>query len=176
MSMLAGAAHAAEGGGGLPQLDASTYSSQLFWLALSVLALYFMLSRLVLPRISEILSTREQTIAGDLDRAQEFHDRARNLEEETAKQREETRAEAQRIAAAARDDAMKVVAAEQEAAERRLEEAARLGEERIRGIRNAALEDVTAVARELAGAVASEILQRPADGARVRDAVRARLA
>lgn len=174
MNPFVGSAHAAEGSG-LPQLDVGTYPSQLFWLLLSVLVLYFLLSRLVLPRISEILKTREQTIAGDLDRAQAFHDRAQNLREEIERQRAETRAEAQKIAAESREATMQEIAAEQEAAEKRLDEAATRGEERIRAIRDAAVEDVGAVARDVAGALVVEILKRPADGARVQSAVQARL-
>lgn len=174
MNPFVGSAHAA-GGGGLPQLDVETFPSQLFWLALSVLVLYFLLSRLVLPRISEILTTREQTIAGELDRAQAFHDRAQKLREEAEQQRAQTRAEAQKIAAASREETMKVIASEHKAAEQRIEETAQQGEERIRAIRDAAVEDVGRVAREVAEALIAEILKRPADSDWVRNAVQSRL-
>lgn len=174
MNPFVGSAYAA-GGGGLPQLDTSTYVSQVFWLVLSVVALYFLLSRLVLPRISENLKTREQTIVGDLDRAKAFHDRAQKLREEIERQRAETRVEAQKIASASREAAMREIAAEQEAAEQRLDEAARKGEERLRAIRDAAAEDAGAVARDVAGALVAEIMKRPADDSRVRSAVQARM-
>ena len=48
------AAAAGEGGGGMPQFNPEFYSSQLFWLAVSFIALYLLLSRVALPRIGEV--------------------------------------------------------------------------------------------------------------------------
>jgi len=67
---LAGAAlAAAEGGGGLPQLDARTYPSQIFWLIVSFALLYRLLKTKAIPRIADILETRQDRIGADLDRA-----------------------------------------------------------------------------------------------------------
>ena len=60
---------AAEHGGGLPQLDAATFPSQIFWLIVSFGALYWLFSRKALPRVGEILEARQERIAADLDRA-----------------------------------------------------------------------------------------------------------
>jgi F-type H+-transporting ATPase subunit b len=54
----------------VPQLDVSTFSSQIFWLIICFATLYFLLSRRALPRISEILEARQDRIAADLDQAQ----------------------------------------------------------------------------------------------------------
>lgn len=54
----------------MPQLDVSTFSSQIFWLIICFATLYFLLSRRALPRISEILEARQDRIAADLDQAQ----------------------------------------------------------------------------------------------------------
>jgi F-type H+-transporting ATPase subunit b len=64
-------AFAAEGGAEpkMPQLDFSTFSTQIFWLAVSFAILYFLMSRLALPRISESVERRHKRIEGDLDRA-----------------------------------------------------------------------------------------------------------
>ena len=59
----------AQSGSKLPQLDASTYEEQLSWLFLTFVVFYFIVSRLVLPKISSVLETREEMIASDLDTA-----------------------------------------------------------------------------------------------------------
>ena len=66
------AAHS--GGGGLPQLDAHTFAPQLFWLVLTFVALYFILSKVALPRIGEVLEERADRIARDLGAAQRLKD------------------------------------------------------------------------------------------------------
>lgn len=58
-----------EGGAGMPQLDASTYISQIFWLIVAFGTLYYLLKTKALPRVAEILETRQDRIANDLDRA-----------------------------------------------------------------------------------------------------------
>jgi F-type H+-transporting ATPase subunit b len=54
----------------VPQLDVSTFSSQIFWLIICFGTLYWLLSRRALPRVSEILEARQDRIAADLDQAQ----------------------------------------------------------------------------------------------------------
>jgi F-type H+-transporting ATPase subunit b len=54
----------------VPQLDVSTFSSQIFWLIICFTTLYLLLSRRALPRVSEILEARQDRIAADLDQAQ----------------------------------------------------------------------------------------------------------
>lgn len=56
----------------MPQLDVSTFASQIFWLIVCFGALYYLLSRRALPRVSEILEARQDRIAADLDQAQQL--------------------------------------------------------------------------------------------------------
>ncbi|MGH6912679.1 MAG: F0F1 ATP synthase subunit B' [Geminicoccaceae bacterium] len=74
----------------MPQIDVSTFASQIFWLILAFAALYWLLSRKALPRVAEILEARQDRIAADLDRAQ----RLRREAEEALKEYEETLARA----------------------------------------------------------------------------------
>ena len=53
----------------MPQLDFSTFVSQLFWLFLSLSFLYLILSRIALPRISDVIEERKDIIAQDIDKA-----------------------------------------------------------------------------------------------------------
>ena len=57
---------------GLPQLNVSTYSSQIFWLIISFVLLYILMSKMALPRVSEVLELRESEINGNLERAEKF--------------------------------------------------------------------------------------------------------
>ena len=51
-----GAAGHAESAGGMPQLDFSTFPNQIFWLLVTLVVIYFVLSRIALPRIAAVLS------------------------------------------------------------------------------------------------------------------------
>jgi F-type H+-transporting ATPase subunit b len=54
----------------MPQLDATWFASQIFWLIIAFATLYYLLSRKALPRLAEILEARQDRIAADLDEAE----------------------------------------------------------------------------------------------------------
>ena len=54
----------------MPQFDPSTFSSHLFWLVISFVALYWVVSKFAIPRIADILEQRERVVQDDLDRAE----------------------------------------------------------------------------------------------------------
>ena len=57
---------------GMPQLCTDWASNQIFWLVVTLVAIFFVLSRLALPRISAVLSERQGTITNDLAAARSF--------------------------------------------------------------------------------------------------------
>ena len=60
----------------MPQLDSTWFASQLFWLFLCFTFLYVLLSRLVLPPLQKVISSRKNVIDGDLSVAQELKSQA----------------------------------------------------------------------------------------------------
>ena len=66
--------HAPAGAHGrsFPPFDATTFASQLLWLAIVFVALYLLMSRLALPRVSAIIAARQGRIAGDLAEAEKL--------------------------------------------------------------------------------------------------------
>ena len=53
----------------MPQLDFSTFPSQIFWLAVIFVLLYLLMARVALPRVSAMIDARKARIEGDLERA-----------------------------------------------------------------------------------------------------------
>jgi F-type H+-transporting ATPase subunit b len=62
-------AFAAESGG-MPQLDPEFWISQIFWLTLTFGILYIILSKLILPKISENLESRKSQILENIEAAE----------------------------------------------------------------------------------------------------------
>ncbi|MEO0829554.1 MAG: F0F1 ATP synthase subunit B' [Pseudomonadota bacterium] len=172
---LADAAGVAESGGaGMPQLDFSTFPNQIFWLIVTLLAIYYILSRIALPRIASVLAERNGTITNDIAAAEELKLKAVEAEEAYEKALSDARAEAQKIAEEARaaaqadlDDA--IAKADAEIAARAAESEARIAE-----VRSGALESIKEVAEETASALVGS-LGSDVDSARVQAAVAARM-
>ena len=61
----------AEAAVGMPQLDFSTWPNQIFWLLVTLVVIYFVLSKIALPRIGAVLADRKSTITNDLAAAEE---------------------------------------------------------------------------------------------------------
>ena len=55
---------------GMPQFNANTFPSQIFWLVLSFVLLYLFTSFLILPRVRDNLRLRKNKISNDLERAE----------------------------------------------------------------------------------------------------------
>jgi F-type H+-transporting ATPase subunit b len=82
---------------GMPQLDVQTFAPQLVWLAIAFLVLYFVMSRLAVPRIADTLARRQAKIQGDLDAAEKANEETRALVAVYEKRLADAREEARRM-------------------------------------------------------------------------------
>lgn len=159
---------------GMPQLEFGTFPNQIFWLVIALVAIYFILSRVALPRIAGIIADRQDTITNDIAAAEELKLKAKDAEAAYEKALADARAEATRIAnetrAAMQAELDEAIAnADAKIAERTAE-----SEKEIAAIRASALESVEAVAKDTAGTLVAALGGR-ADEARINAAVDARL-
>ena len=179
-SLFAMAASAAGDGaehakGGLPQLNVETFPSQIFWLVVSIVVLFYLMSKIALPRIASVLEERADAIADDLDRAEEFKRKAAEAEEAYQKALADARAKAQEIAAETRAEIQKDIDAAMAKADAEISARSAESEKRIREIRDSAMQAVEEVATDTAGAVIDAVLPDAMDAEAIKAAVRTRL-
>lgn len=144
----AAAGHGAEAAG-MPQLDFATFGNQIFWLLVALAAIYWILTRIAIPRISGVLADRQGTMTGDLMAAEEFKLKAKEAEAAYDQALADARAEANKIVAANRAEIQKdldvaITKADAEIAARSAE-----SEKRINEIRAGAVEAAGQVARDV---------------------------
>lgn len=140
--------------GGMPQLDFSTWGNQIFWLVLTLIVIYFVLSRIALPRIAAILAERQGTITSDLAAAEDLKAKAEEAEAAYEKALIDARAEAHRIVAEAKAEIQGDLDAAMAKADAEIAAKAAESEKAIAEIRAGALEAV----REVASDTAQEIV------------------
>ena len=103
----------------MPQFDPNTFSPQIVWLTITFVTLYLLMSRLILPRLTGILSQREDRIDGNLQRAEALKEEAAQVLAGYQKAIADARAQAQgALARAAADIAAETAAREAEFAKR----------------------------------------------------------
>ena len=65
---------------GMPQLDFSNFDNQAFWLAVFLVAVFIVIRILVMPRMEATLTNRRKIIEEDIQEAEEFRDKALEIE------------------------------------------------------------------------------------------------
>ena len=175
---VAGAADAAHGAAasapGMPQLDFATFGNQIFWLLVVLAVIYWVLSRIALPRIGGVISDRQGAITGDLMAAEEFKLKAKEAEAAYDKALADARTEAQKIVAANKAEIQKELNAAIAHADSEIAARAAESEKRIGEIRASAVEDARSVARDVTAALV-ENFGGSADQKLVNEAVDQRL-
>ncbi|WP_299146953.1 F0F1 ATP synthase subunit B' [uncultured Tateyamaria sp.] len=159
---------------GMPQLDVSTFENQIFWLLIALVAIYFVLSRVALPRIAGILAERQGTITNDIAAAEDL--KARALEAEAAYDNalSDARAEAQRIAGETKAAIQADLDVAIEKADAEIAAKAAESEKAIAGIRAGAQEAIKEVAKDTAKEIVAH-LGGKADARSITTAVTSRM-
>jgi len=153
------AADAGHGGAGVfPPFDPDTFGSQLLWLAITFGILYYMLSKVILPRIGSILETRSDRIEQDMaeaERLKEETDKAIAVYEQSLA---DARNKAHAIAQTARDkskaESDQAIARVEADLAKKLEKA----EQEINAIRVEAMASVNDIAAEATEAIVKTLI------------------
>jgi len=161
-------------GGGhskFPPFDPSTFAPQLVWLAIAFGALYFMMSRMALPRVASVLSERRERVQRDLAEAERLKAETDAALAAYEKSLADARGKAQGMAKDMRDR----IATETDRERRRVDDAnaAKLAETeaRIADTKARALASVDSLAAETAGAIVERLIGQSVSPDDVRQAV-----
>ena len=156
----------------MPQLDPSTFGTQLFWLGICFVALYGVMALIVLPRISSTLQARAAQLDDDLAEAEALREKA----EMALAAYEEALAEARSRALTLAQDMRAEVQAETDrqkaALDAKLAEQAQAAEVAMTKARDAAMDGLSDAASALVGDVMDAIGTVKADDAAVAKAVK----
>jgi len=134
---------------GLPQLDITTWPNQLFWLVVTFGIGYVIMSRMITPRIGNVLEQRGRTIQNNLTRAKEAEADAQAMKQEFEASLDDARAKA----SDASQKAMAEAKANAEAAEAelsaKLTKKTKTAETKLSKVRDEALANINDVASEV---------------------------
>jgi F-type H+-transporting ATPase subunit b len=146
------------GHGSFPPFQSQHFPSQLLWLTLTFLLLYFLMSRIALPRVSAIFAARGKRISDDLKAAQGFKERSEAANAAYQKSLTDARARAQAIASDTRAKQVAEAEATNKRLEAQLHERLTAAERSIAATRTAAMSNVSAIAAETATAIVERLI------------------
>jgi len=155
----------------MPQLEVSTFVPQLFWLAITFVALYLLMKSIGLPRVGGAIEARRRRIDDDLARAAQLKSEA----EAVLTAHQETLAKARGEAQAAVKETTDRMAAEVAERQRQLSESLAHqiadAERQIAAAKDRALSEMPAVVAEVARSVTEKVTGAAPDPAGLAAAV-----
>ena len=154
-----------------PPFKAETFASQLFWLVITFVALYLLVSRLVLPRVGGIIDARANKIEGDLAEAQRFKGEADAANAAYEKALGDARSRAQALANATREQQAGEAEKKRKALESQLDAKLAEAEKKIAATRSEAMGHVQSIAAEAASAIVKRLTGSEPSGEAVTAAV-----
>jgi F-type H+-transporting ATPase subunit b len=141
----------------MPQLDATTWPPQLFWLAVTFLVLYFIISKVVIPRTGGVIEGRKNQIDSDLNAAQRFKADTDKAVADYEKALAEARSKAHAIAQETRDKLNAEVDQERGRLDGQLAAKIAEAEKSIQATRTRALASVTELATDIAADIVAQL-------------------
>jgi F-type H+-transporting ATPase subunit b len=134
----------------MPQLDFTTFLPQLFWLFISLSVLYLMLSKIALPRISDVIEERKDTITDDLDEAKSLSIEAQNVVEDLRIKLDEAKIQSQKNLMDERQRNLEKISLKRKEFEDKVSKDILLSESKINKSKSSALVDISSVAEDIA--------------------------
>ena len=142
---------------GFPQLDPSSYASQIFWLAVAFVLLYGLMSETALPKIEEVLENRRNQREGNLGQAEQFRAESEKIriayEEQLAKAQDEAQKVMAETEADIKEISMARTAAFAEGARARIAKS----EETVNAAKKTAMASVADIAADITVEVSGKI-------------------
>jgi F-type H+-transporting ATPase subunit b len=142
--------------GGMPQLNPEFWISQIFWLTLTFGILYLVLSKFILPKISDNLESRKSKILENIEAAE----KQRKSSEAKLKEYEEivtkSKLEAKNIFNQAREKALKDISSKKEVIDMQIDDEISKAEQEIKVLQNGASDKINKIAIE----TSSDLIQK----------------
>ena len=142
--------------GGMPQLDPEFWVSQIFWLTLTFGILYIVLSKLILPKISNNLESRKSQILENIEAADKQREDSENKIKEYDEIISKSKVKAKSIFNQAREKVLKEITVKKELLDKQIENELSEAEKEINVLRKNAPEKISKIAVE----TSSELLQK----------------
>lgn len=156
----------------MPQLELSSYPSQLFWLCVCFFSLYFIMAQLILPKIADIIEQRQRKIDDYIDKAADMQKKA---EKSLAKYQDalaKATAEADKSLQHTQDELNELIAQKQAELDTALKAKITESEAEIRLSKEQALKEVSRISENIALDIVNKLGLKDITAADIKTAIK----
>ena len=154
--LLSGNAFSAEEG--MPQLNPEFWASQIFWLVLIFGSLYILLSKLILPKISNNLEARKSEIAENIEAAEKQRNESDQKLKDYEKIISQSKTEAKNLFSQARQKILSDINSKKENLEKEIDEEIKKAEKQILDLNKKSPEKINKIAIETTADLIKQII------------------
>ena len=129
----------------MPQLEITTYPSQIFWLVVSFLILYLIMSRIIIPRISSVIKSRESEIKNNIHISEQMYKDTEIINDEYEEIKKNIEEEARGIINYLKETTNKKITKNTELLKKRLEQKLEKNEQEIINKKKKALKEINKI-------------------------------
>ena len=144
--------------GGMPQLNPEFWVSQIFWLTLTFSILFFVLSKFILPKISENLESRKSKILENIQLAEKQREESEKKIKEFEKIILDRKNEAKKYFNDNRQKLLLEISKKKEFLEKEIDEEIKIVEKEINDLKNKAPEKINKIAIETSTSLIKQLI------------------
>ncbi len=144
--------------GGMPQLNTEFWISQIFWLIITFCALFIVLSKIILPKISNNLESRKSQILENIEKAEKQREESENKIKEFDKIILDTKIKAKNYLSEARQKILQDINKKKETLESEINKEIDLAEKEINELKKNAPDKINKIAIETSSDLLKQII------------------
>ena len=144
--------------GGMPQLNPEFWFSQIFWLIIAFGLLFIVLSKLILPKISENLEARKSQILENIEAAEKQRETSENKIKEYEKIIIDSKNEAKNYFSKAREKIFKDIDKKREILKNEINKEIKKAEREITDLKNKSPEQINKIAIETSSNLVKQLI------------------
>ena len=129
----------------MPQLEITTYPSQIFWLVVSFLILYLIMSRIIIPKIASVIKSRESEIKNNIHISEQMYKDTEIINNEYEETKKNIENEARQIINHLKETTNKKITKSTELLKKRLEQKLEKNEQEIINKKKKALKEINKI-------------------------------
>jgi F-type H+-transporting ATPase subunit b len=156
---------------GMPQLDFSTFPTQLFWLAVTFIVFYILMKWVALPQVAGMIDARRKQLDADLARAEQLRAEAEAVLDAYQKTLADARAEAQALIREKNEQFAAAAAERQRQLHEALSRQTAAAEQEIAAAKQRALSEMHQITIDVSRSITERIIGSVPDSAKLADAV-----
>ena len=153
--------------GGMPQLNPEFWVSQIFWLVLTFGLLYIILSKLILPKISNNLESRKSQILENIETAEKQREESEKKVKEFEKIILESKIEAKNYFNEARQKILEDITIKKNSLDKDIDDEISAAEQEIKNLKTASSEKIKSIAIETSSELIKQLIGEEANNSSI---------